>query len=94
VPLVYVEADRDGIVVVATNWGTKSHPGWSYNLDAEPRTSYLIDGSETTAAARRASADEFALYWGRFVERWPNYDGYRRRLQREVRMYVLTPQPA
>ena len=92
-PLVFMPADEGGIVVVATNWGTERHPGWSYNLDSHPTARYEIDGTVTEAVARRATADEFGRYWPRFVERWPAYARYRARLHRDIRMYVLEPQP-
>ena len=90
-PLLYLTAEGGGIVVVASNWGTSSHPSWSYNLESDPKASIEIDGVVTAASARRATGVEYDTYWSRFVVMWPNYDVYRTRVHREIRMYVLEP---
>lgn len=92
-PLLYVPADGEGVVVVATNWGSRHHPAWSHNIEADPAVSYEMDGTAIVARARRASDEEFAQYWARFVAMWPNYEAYRDRVDRDIRMYVLVPSP-
>jgi deazaflavin-dependent oxidoreductase (nitroreductase family) len=93
VPLLYVPADGDGIVLAATNWGRKAHPAWSGNLDATPAATVAIGGQERPMRARRATEEELARYWPRLVELWPAYDAYRSRAGRDIRVYVLEPAP-
>lgn len=89
-PLLYAR-DGDALVVVASNWGRRSHPAWALNLDASPHAVVRVDGEERAVRARRASEQERARLWPRVVEVWPGYDGYRARAGREIRLYVLEP---
>ena len=94
-PLLYL-ADGDRFVVAGTNFGTKHHPGWSYNLDANPRAIVERRGlAPEEVVARRATEEEVVGYWPRFVDVWAGYDAYRERAShREIRVYVLEPDPA
>jgi deazaflavin-dependent oxidoreductase (nitroreductase family) len=90
VPLYYVKAD--GIpAVVATNWGTSSHPGWSYNLDAHPEASLEIDEESSQVMARLIPDIETMSVWNQLIEIWPAYAQYREIAQRDIRVYALDP---
>ncbi len=88
VPLLYL---RDGasVLVAATNFGKERHPGWSFNLDKNPRAEIEIDGQSTPVVAHRVPHDAMVDYWPRFAEMWPAYDTYREITDRDVRMYEL-----
>lgn len=89
-PLVYVR-DGDDFVVVGTNFGTEHHPGWTYNLDAEP-TAEIVVGEETIpVTAERADGAAFDRLWPAFVTVYAGMTKYRERLDREARMYLLHP---
>ena len=93
VPLWQIPGDRASTsVVVATNFGGRDHPDWSYNLDAEPQAIVECNGSIDAVRARRVSDEEFARYWPRFVAIWPHYERYRASTDRSVRMYLLERQ--
>ena len=94
-PLLYID-DGDRLVVAATNFGAQHHPGWSYNLDAEPRATVEWRGGDSRAVvARRATGDEIAGYWPRFVDMWAGYGAYKERAaHRTIRVYVLEPSEA
>ena len=78
-PLLYLE-DGPGLVVAGTNFGTRHHPGWSYNLDAVPEATVQRKGRDPLpVTSRRATTDEIAGYWPRFAEMWAGYDAYRER---------------
>ncbi len=89
-PLLYLE-DGSKLVVAGTNFGTRHHPGWSYNLDADPKATVERKDHEPFAVtSRRATADEVAGYWPAFVAMWAGYDAYRERAShRTIRVYVL-----
>ncbi|HEV3474679.1 MAG TPA: nitroreductase family deazaflavin-dependent oxidoreductase [Actinomycetota bacterium] len=87
-PVLYLE-DDGRYVVVASNYGNRKHPGWSYNLAATPRASVQIGDGSFEVAARRATPEEFRLYWPRLVELWPGWKMYRTMTDREFRMFVL-----
>lgn len=91
VPLLHV---RDGarIVLIASNWGRRDHPAWALNLDAAGEASVTYPGERPRdMTSRRASAEERERYWAEALNVWPGYDGYRRRVSREIRMFVLEP---
>lgn len=90
VPLLHV-ADGERIVVVASNWGRRSHPAWALNLDTTPEARVTVAGVERTVRARRATSEERERYWREAIAVWPGYEGYRRRAGREIRVFVLEP---
>lgn len=91
VPLLYVP-DGARLVVVATNWGRARHPAWALNLEAAGEAAATVAGETSSVSARRASEEEVARYWPRAVALWPGYEAYRRRVGREIRLFVLEPQ--
>jgi deazaflavin-dependent oxidoreductase (nitroreductase family) len=90
VPLLHV-ADGDRIVLIASNWGRRTHPAWAHNLDATPAAEVTVAGKSRRVLARRAEPHEAERYWQQAVALWPGYEGYRRRAGREIRVYVLEP---
>jgi deazaflavin-dependent oxidoreductase (nitroreductase family) len=90
VPLLHV-ADGARVVLIASNWGRRSHPAWALNLDAAATATVTVAGVARKLAVRRATPAEFERYWAEAVRFWPGYDGYRRRAGREIRMYLLEP---
>jgi deazaflavin-dependent oxidoreductase (nitroreductase family) len=91
VPLLHV---RDGqrVVVIASNFGQRRHPTWALNLDAAGEAEVQIPGEQPREmSARRATIEEFHRYWAEALRFWPGYEGYRRRADREIRMFVLEP---
>jgi deazaflavin-dependent oxidoreductase (nitroreductase family) len=87
-PLSFIRIDR-GFGLAATNWGQSRHPAWSANLIANPEASVEVGGELIGVRARRASAEEKARLWPRFVEMWPAYDTYVTRSGRDIRVFVL-----
>ena len=89
-PVLFLE-DGGSYVVVASNYGRESHPGWSYNLEADPRATVQVGDRTQEVTARRATADEFERHWPRLVAMWPGWRKYRRMTDRDFRMFVLEP---
>jgi deazaflavin-dependent oxidoreductase (nitroreductase family) len=88
-PLSYLR-EGDGFALAASNWGQDHHPGWSFNLDANPNVSVIVDGDTIPVGARRATTDERAALWPRFVAMWPAYDTYKTRAgSRDIKVFVL-----
>jgi deazaflavin-dependent oxidoreductase (nitroreductase family) len=90
VPLLHV-ADGERVVLIATNWGRRRHPAWALNLQAAEEAVVTVAGVQRRMRPRRANAEERERYWPRAVELWPGYESYRRRVEREIRMFVLEP---
>ncbi len=90
VPLLFVEHDG-GYAVAATNWGTEHHPGWAYNLEADPLGRIEIDGDQSAVSARLLNKAEATPLWAEFKAVWPAYDTYQQIAPRDIKMFVLTP---
>lgn len=89
VPLLFIEADSGATAVAATNFGTDRHPGWAYNLEANPRATIEIEGRTKQVVARAASDTEKAQLWPRFDGVWPGYEQYREIAPRDIKMFLL-----
>ena len=90
VPLTYMPLGS-AYTVVASNYGRRNHPAWSYNLEANPDAILEVDGESMPVVARRADEDEAASIWERFDAFWPGYEEYRAITHRNIRVYVLDP---
>ena len=90
VPLLHV-ADGERVILIGSNFGSPDHPAWALNLEAAGAASVAIDGVERAYSARAASTEERERYWEEALRVWPGYDGYRRRVTRELKMFVLDP---
>ncbi|MFF3544100.1 nitroreductase family deazaflavin-dependent oxidoreductase [Streptomyces platensis] len=91
-PLMRVE--HAGVyAVVASMGGAPRHPVWYHNLVADPRVE-LQDGTvRQDMTAREVSGTEKALWWGRAVEAFPDYDDYQKKTDRQIPVFVLEPAP-
>jgi deazaflavin-dependent oxidoreductase (nitroreductase family) len=89
VPLLYADHDG-GFVVVASNWGQRSHPAWSSNLLADPSAVVEIAGRRTPVLARELGGSERARVWSVVTEMWPAYDTYAERSGRDLRIFLLS----
>ena len=88
--LVYT--DIAGVVhVVASNFGGKSHPSWSYNLDADPNATMQIRKDPIPVRAELLSSEEKDAIWDRLVDNIPNYKVYKERTERNIKVYRLKP---
>lgn len=91
VPLLYTPT-ANGFGVVATNFGTEHHPGWSYNLDANPDAVLDINGTPVEITAHRASGHVADRVWRQLRDVWPAYDTYQDVAGRDIRAYELRTQ--
>ncbi|MGW7022917.1 nitroreductase family deazaflavin-dependent oxidoreductase [Streptomyces decoyicus] len=89
-PLMRVEHDGS-YAVVASMGGAPRHPVWYHNVVADPRVE-LQDGSvRQDMTAREVTGEEKALWWGRAVEAYPDYDDYQEKTDRRIPVFVLEP---
>ena len=89
VPLLYVPVSDGDVAVVGTNFGTRNHPGWALNLEADPTADLEIEGERRSVTSRRASDDEAVRIWQRFDAVWPGYEKYREIAPRDIKVFVL-----
>jgi len=90
VPLIYLE-DSERLVVVASQGGMPTHPGWYHNLVAHPRVTVETGRRIREMDARVADAVERAELWPRLVEMYDDYDDYQARTDRQIPVVILEP---
>ena len=87
-PLIYGETD-DKYIVVASKGGTPEHPAWYLNLQETPTVEVQVWGDRFRARARTAEPEEKPAMWGQMVGRWPAYEEYQEKTDREIPVVVL-----
>jgi deazaflavin-dependent oxidoreductase (nitroreductase family) len=87
-PLLYVEAGKD-YVVVASNAGDDRDPAWWKNLQACPEASVQAGRERHAVRARRAAPEEEAALWPKLVAAYAPYARYRERTRRAIPVVIL-----
>lgn len=80
---------EDGrVVLVGSNGGGTTSPGWVANLRANPDVEITIGGETSRYRARVVTGDERAELWSRVVKRYRGYAAYQQRAPREIPVVV------
>ncbi len=87
-PLIYQE-DDGAYVIVASNGGSPTNPGWYLNLEAQPEVRVQVWGDKFAARARTVTGAERERLWRKMNEVWPSYDEYQTKTDREIPVVVL-----
>ena len=83
---------EDGrFVIVASNGGSPAHPGWYYNLKANPRTTAEVGGRALTVVAEELDGAPRAELWPALVAEAPNLGVYQTKTARQIPVFMLTP---
>ena len=90
VPLVPL-VDGQKLALIASNFGGKNHPGWFYNLKADPKASVSYRGQVQAYLARLVHGDERLAYLRKAEEVYIGYRYYQQRAGRTVHVMVLEP---
>lgn len=90
-PLMRVEHDGE-YAVVASLGGAPKHPVWYHNVVADPHVELQDGPVKQDMTAREVHGDEKKLWWDRAVEAFPDYAEYQKKTEREIPVFVLTPQ--
>lgn len=80
-----------GWLVAGSNWGQPQPPAWMFNLSAAETASIEFRGREYTVVPRILEGEERERVWQVMLGTWPNYDRYAAKLDREIRVFLLTP---
>jgi deazaflavin-dependent oxidoreductase (nitroreductase family) len=91
-PLVAIRkgADDSCFALIASNWGQDHHPGWYFNLKANPVATCTIDGVTGVYRAHEACGEEYNHYWQRASQVYFGYTIYKQRLgDRRIPIMVL-----
>lgn len=89
-PLPYGR-DGNSYVIIASRGGTPDHPGWYYNLQANPEVRVQVVNARFSARARTVEGDERRRLWQMMSEVYPPYPSYQERCDREIPVVVLEP---
>jgi deazaflavin-dependent oxidoreductase (nitroreductase family) len=89
IPLTYMR-EGDRLFLVGTNFGQVRHPAWSSNLLADPNAWVTMGGREIPVVATQLTGPERERIFRRFADYGRNYDAYRGRTDRELRVFELT----
>ncbi|MFV0524242.1 MAG: nitroreductase family deazaflavin-dependent oxidoreductase [Acidimicrobiales bacterium] len=84
--------DGDGFVVIGSNWGQRTHPGWVINVAELPDVEVEVRGHRRSMRARRLEGGERDDAWARMSALWPVFDRYTASSGgRELRVFRLEP---
>lgn len=76
-------------LVVASAMGQARHPGWRYNLEADPDVEVQVRGERYRAVAELLSDPEKLRAWPRVLEQLPQIRVYAERTDRDIRVFRL-----
>ncbi|MFP8873202.1 MAG: nitroreductase family deazaflavin-dependent oxidoreductase [Myxococcota bacterium] len=76
-------------LVVASAMGQERHPGWRYNLEAQPEVDCQMRGERYRARASVLSDAEKTTVWDAIRETIPQIRVYEQRTDRNIRVFRL-----
>ena len=88
--LNYLEDGRN-LLLIASNAGERSNPGWWHNLRANPEATIQVGGESRHVRARAPTEAEAGAAWARFMGASRQYAEYRRATDRQIPIVVLEP---
>lgn len=89
-PLMRIEHQGE-YAVLASDGGSAAPPNWYYNLKKYPRVELQDGETKKEYLARETEGAERAIWWGRAVATWPDFDRYTVGLDRTIPVLVLRP---
>ncbi len=91
-PLIATPNGND-LILIASYYGNRRHPGWYHNLKATPACTVERNGRALPYTAREAKGEEKAACWQLAAQIFPNYNTYKSRTKgREIPLMLLTPE--
>jgi deazaflavin-dependent oxidoreductase (nitroreductase family) len=90
-PLLYMR-DGGNVVLVASYGGSKRHPAWYWNLKANPRVRLWARKARGWYTARVVEGEERERLWREVMRFYPGYAKYQTYTDREIQIFVLTPE--
>lgn len=87
-PLGYMQ-DGDRYVIIGSNGGANSHPGWYFNLKNNPQTTIEIKGEKRSVTAEIITGEERSRLWQQLIAISPQYETYQKSTTREIPLVGL-----
>lgn len=94
IPLLCIrdEVDPTIFALIATNWGQSHHPGWYFNLRANPQANCSISGQSGKYVAHEASGEEYERFWRYATKTYAGFTRYKQRAgKRRIPIMVMRP---
>jgi deazaflavin-dependent oxidoreductase (nitroreductase family) len=89
IPLTYMR-EGNRLFLVGSNFGQAHHPAWSSNLLADPNAWVTMGGREIPVTATQLTGSAGERIFRKFADYAHNYDAYRGRTDRDLRVFELT----
>jgi deazaflavin-dependent oxidoreductase (nitroreductase family) len=83
--------DDGKLILVGSNWGKSTNPGWVFNLRAHPRARVSKGWLVQAVTARELTGEERLATWQRAVAFYPLYLAYAKRSGRTLPVFLLEP---
>jgi deazaflavin-dependent oxidoreductase (nitroreductase family) len=90
-PLAYQRRGDGDFVVVASNGGSATHPGWYYNLKANPRIEVEVGTERFTALAAELDRTAREEIWAELIAAAPSVGEFQAATARQIPVFVLSP---
>jgi deazaflavin-dependent oxidoreductase (nitroreductase family) len=89
-PVGYL-SDGARYVVIASNGGATTNPGWYHNLTAHPNVTIEVATETIDVVASQATGKERERLYRTLVQRFPQLSEYAQKTERLIPVIVLTP---
>jgi deazaflavin-dependent oxidoreductase (nitroreductase family) len=90
-PLACMPEEGGTFVLIGSNFGRTDHPAWTANLLKHPEVEINWKGRDIPVRAELLTGDARAAAWVELLRFWPPYASYAARVEREIRLFRLTP---
>ncbi len=89
-PICYLQ-EGEGVLLVGSAGGNPRNPAWYHNLRADPNITIQIGNQIRAMVAEPQTGAERARHWERIVREHPLFEGYQRKVTREIPVVLLRP---
>jgi len=93
-PLGCFPQEGDRFAIIASNGGSRAHPGWYYNLKANPRIEVEVGAERFPVLAEELDDAGRAALWPLLVAKVPQLGDFQARVTRQIPVFVLSRQTA
>lgn len=90
-PLACMPESGGTFLVVGSNFGRTGHPAWTGNLISRPEALVEHRGRTVEVTAELLEGEQRAEAWAELLRMWPPYATYQARIERQIRVFRLTP---
>lgn len=90
-PLACSRQEDGGCVIVASNGGSGTHPGWYYNLKAHPTVEVEIGTDTLIVRAEELEGPARDAQWSTLVAAAPSLTEYQAKARRRIPIFGLSP---